>query len=168
MDFDGYAKKILEKSWGESEMKQTAVIKSLRFVQLPTTECMFAVSSVVNLPFRPIVPIAEQMDAQGERVALSMELDDVLGSEGQAHEAQGGDPLLALAGTLESEAAEAGSEASAVMRETETDQSQEAETANPLLTMAGTLECEVTDIGERHDDYIGDALLEELRGKDNE
>lgn len=149
-------------------MKQTAVIKSLRFVQLPTTECLFAVSSVANLPFRPIVPITEQMDAQGERVVLSVELDDVLGREGQAHDAQGVDPLLALAGTLEPEATEAESESSGVIRETETDQSQEAETANPLLTMAGTLECDVPDIGERHDDYIGDALLEELRGNDNE
>ena len=32
----------------------------------------------------------------------------------------------------------------------------------------GTLECDVTDIGERHDDYIGDALLAELWGDEEE
>ena len=78
------------------------------------------------------------------------------------------DPLLALAGTLESGAAETGSEASAVIRETDADQSRETETDDPLLALAGTLECEVTDIGERHDDYIGDALLEELQGNNEE
>ena len=47
-------------------------------------------------------------------------------------------------------------------------QSQETPDIDPLLALAGTLECEVTDIGERHDDYIGDALLAELRGDNDE
>lgn len=33
---------------------------------------------------------------------------------------------------------------------------------DPLIALLGTLECGVTNIGERHDDYIGDALLMEL------
>ncbi len=33
---------------------------------------------------------------------------------------------------------------------------------DPLLALAGTLQSDVTDIGERHDDYIRDALLAEL------
>ena len=37
-----------------------------------------------------------------------------------------------------------------------------------LLTLAGTLESNVTDIRERHDEYIGDALLTELRGNNDE
>ena len=37
-----------------------------------------------------------------------------------------------------------------------------------LLALAGTLESNVTDIRERHDEYIGDALLTELRGNNNE
>ena len=39
---------------------------------------------------------------------------------------------------------------------------------DPLIALLGTLECDVTDIGERHDDYIGDALLAELWGDEEE
>ena len=39
---------------------------------------------------------------------------------------------------------------------------------DPLLALAGTLTCDVTDIGERHDEYIGQALVKEMRGVDNE
>ena len=39
---------------------------------------------------------------------------------------------------------------------------------DPLLALAGTLTSDVTDIGERHDEYIGQALLKEMRGVDNE
>ena len=35
---------------------------------------------------------------------------------------------------------------------------------DPLLALAGTLECDVTDVGERHDHYIGQSLLSEMRG----
>ena len=48
------------------------------------------------------------------------------------------------------------------------EQARETQGVDPLLALAGTLECEVTDIGERHDDYIGDALLAELRGDNDE
>ena len=47
------------------------------------------------------------------------------------------------------------------------EQARETQGVDSLLALAGTLECEVTDIGERHDDYIGDALLAELR-EDND
>lgn len=39
---------------------------------------------------------------------------------------------------------------------------------DPLIALLGTLESAVTDIGERHDDYIADALLAELRGDEDE
>ena len=45
---------------------------------------------------------------------------------------------------------------------------QEIQGTDLLLALAGTLECEVTDIAERHDDYIGDGLLAELRGDKDE
>lgn len=83
-------------------------------------------------------------------------------------EAQVIDPLLALAGTLESEVTDLEDPMSAMIRETSTNQSQESEGTDPLLALAGTLECEVADIGERHDDYIGDALLAELREDNDE
>jgi len=38
---------------------------------------------------------------------------------------------------------------------------------DPLLALAGTLECDVTDVGERHDHYIGQSLLSEMRGNED-
>ena len=78
------------------------------------------------------------------------------------------DPFLALAGTLACEIADIENTMPATIRKTNTNQSRETQGADPLLTLAGTLECEVTDIGERHDDYIGDALLAELREDNDE
>ena len=144
-------------------MKQIAVIKKLRFVQTPITDCLYAVPSVANLQFRAFVPIAEQIDAQGEWPDLSVELGDVLENEEQSRETQVADPLLALAGTLECEMTDVDDTMPPEMRETNADESREVQVTDPLLKLAGTLECEVTDIGERHDDYIGDALLTELR-----
>lgn len=46
--------------------------------------------------------------------------------------------------------------------------SADEELSDPLLALAGTLTCEATDISERHDEYIGQALLEEMRDADNE
>lgn len=34
---------------------------------------------------------------------------------------------------------------------------------DPLLALAGTLKYEATDLSERHDEYIGKALLAEMR-----
>ena len=46
--------------------------------------------------------------------------------------------------------------------------SADEERSDPLLALAGTLTCDATNIGEKHDGYIGQALLEEMRGTDNE
>lgn len=149
-------------------MKQTAVIKNLRFVQTPITDCLYAVPSVANLPFRAFVPIAEQIDVQGQWADLFVELDDVLEDEEQVQEVKGSDPLIGLAGTLECEVANIDDTMPSEMRQTKADQAQETQVPDPLLRLVGTLECEVTDIGERHDDYIGDALLVELQGDNDE
>ena len=45
---------------------------------------------------------------------------------------------------------------------------EEMQENDPLLSLAGTLKSDVTSIGERHDDYIRDALLAELWGDENE
>jgi hypothetical protein len=37
-------------------------------------------------------------------------------------------------------------------------------TGDPLLQLAGVFESDVTDLSERHNDYIGQGLLKELRG----
>lgn len=86
----------------------------------------------------------------------------------RVQEAQVPDRLLALAGKLECDVTDIEDTMSATMRETSTNQPQESEGTDSLLALAGTLECEVTDIGERHDDYIGDALLAELREGNDE
>ena len=39
---------------------------------------------------------------------------------------------------------------------------------DPLIALVGTLESDVTDLGERHDDYIAEALLAELWGDEDE
>lgn len=39
---------------------------------------------------------------------------------------------------------------------------------DPLLALAGTLECDEENISERHDEYIGDALLAKLAGNADE
>ena len=40
-------------------------------------------------------------------------------------------------------------------------------TDDPLLQLAGAFESNLTDISARHDDYLGQSLLEELHGSDN-
>ena len=70
------------------------------------------------------------------------------------------DPLLALAGTLKWDDI---SGSNTVLRpEIRVVKGAHEDNPDPLLALAGTLTCDVSDIGERHDDYIRDALLAEL------
>ena len=110
------------------------------------------------------------MKARGKRTDLSLEitLENIPENEEQSQETPDIDPLLALAGTLECEVTDIDDTMPAEMRQTQVDHARETQCTDPLLRLAGTLECEVTDIGERHDDYIGDALLTELRGDKDE
>lgn len=39
---------------------------------------------------------------------------------------------------------------------------------DPLLQLAGSVTSDVTDVCERHDEYIGQALFEEMRGQPDE
>ena len=61
-------------------MKQIAVVKNLRIVQMPIINSLYMIPSDTNLPFRASVPIEEQMRARGEGRDLSFEsvLDEVL------------------------------------------------------------------------------------------
>ena len=78
------------------------------------------------------------------------------------------DPLLALAGTLECNLAEIEPAPVAEMRKIPPDRKSDTHGTNHFLSLLGTLACDVTDISERHDEYIGDALIAELRGNDDE
>ena len=73
------------------------------------------------------------------------------------------DPLLALAGTLEWDATEIKKRLKIIVRpHIRVVKGPYEDHPDPLIALLGTLECDVTDIGERHDDYIADALLAEL------
>ena len=78
------------------------------------------------------------------------------------------DPLLALAGTLKCDLSKIELAPRLEMRVKEGSLPPEIRDADPLLALAGTLECDVTDISERHDEYIVDTLLMELRGNEDD
>ena len=61
-------------------MKQTAVVKNLRIVQVPISNSLNMVPSSMNRSFRAFVPIEEQMRTRGKERDLSFEsvLDEVL------------------------------------------------------------------------------------------
>jgi hypothetical protein len=40
-------------------------------------------------------------------------------------------------------------------------------TDDPLLPLAGAFESDLADVSARHDDYLGQSLIEELRGSDH-
>ena len=153
-------------------MKQTAVVKELRFVQMPTENCFYAIPSVANLPFGTYIPILEQMKAIGEEADLSSLghiSDDIPKSEELAWEMEDTAPLLALVGTLECDVRKVKKQFKHSVRPTTRVVTGAYEDdPDPVIALLGTLECDVTDIGERHDDYIGDALLAELWGDEDE
>ena len=84
-------------------------------------------------------------------------------------ETQETDPLLALVGTSDIDVTD-------IKKQFKTSFCPKARVVkgpyedhpDPLISLLGTLECDVTDIGERHDDYIRDALLAELWGDEDE
>ena len=79
------------------------------------------------------------------------------------------DPLLALAGTLELDVTELKKQfKNSVRPEIRVVKGAYEDHPDPLIALAGTLACNVTDLGERHDDYIADALLAELWGDEDE
>ena len=150
-------------------MKQVAVIKKLRIVQKPLIECSFQIPATVNFPFKPFVPIAEQIEALGDRANLSsVELtsDKTQESADDVKETQETDPLLALAGTLKWDDINGPNTVS--LPEVRVVKGAHEDNPDPLLALAGTLQSDVADIGERHDDYIAAALLAELRGDEDE
>ena len=89
-------------------------------------------------------------------------------NEARMKEERRTDPLLALVGTLECDLAVIELAPRPRMRVREGSLPAEIRDSDPLLALIGTLECDVPDIGERHDEYIGDALIAELRGDDDE
>ena len=156
-------------------MKQIAVLKKLRIVQKPLTECSFQIPVTVNFPFKPFIPIAEQIKAMGERANLSsaeLTSDVIQENTDSVEETEETDPLLALAGTLQCDLTDIEDRikdaSDALQAEMRVVEGAHKDHPDPLIALAGTLQCDVPDIGERHDDYIAAALLAELRGDNDE
>ena len=83
--------------------------------------------------------------------------------------AQEVDSLVALAGTLDLDVTDIKKQFKTSVRpKARVVKGAYEDHPDPLIALLGTLECDVTDIGERHDDYIGDALLAELWGDEDE
>ena len=108
-----------------------------------------------------LFPLTEEIKTQSGFTSSSKEF-----AHSETHET---DPLIALAGTLECDVTE-------IKKQFKTSARPKARVVkgtyeddpDPLIALLGTLECDVTDIGERHDDYIGDALLVELWKNEDE
>ena len=101
-----------------------------------------------------LLPLTEQMETQNEELS---------------EKTQATDPLLALAGTLDLNITEIKKRLkNAVVPKMRVVKGPYEDHPDPLIALAGTLESDVTDLGERHDDYIGDALLAELWGDEDE
>ena len=73
MGSDGYAKNLLAKFGEESKMKQVAVVRNLRIVQVPITDWSYTISPGINLPFRQFVPIDEQLGSLGGTIERSFD-----------------------------------------------------------------------------------------------
>ena len=151
-------------------MTQTAVLKSLRVVQTPIAECLIEPPIGINLPFQEPVSSADSL--RTERQVMEplgdTALEDTLKSGELAEETAEQSPLLALAGTVECDLSAIEPAPRPRMQVKEGSLPPEIRDSDPLLALIGTLECDVPDIGERHDEYIGDALIAELRGDDDE
>ena len=134
-----------------------------------TDTSLNAPSVGTNLSFRLFVSFEEQLDVRGWPVRPSLDSTEEERKKGDiAVETAEKSPLLALAGKLECDLSAIEPAPVPKMKEVPQDPELAKHATTSLLALAGTLECDVTDIGERHDDYIGDALLAELRGAHDE
>ena len=105
----------------------------------------------------------DKLEGTGESEEEKQDISD------RGEETEETDPLLALAGTLDVDVTD-------IKKQFKTSVRPKARVVkgpyenhpDPLIALLGTLECDVTDIGERHDAYIGDALLAELWGDEDE
>ena len=101
-----------------------------------------------------LLPLTEQVETQNEELS---------------RETQETDPLIALAGTLDLDVTDIKKHYKTSVRpKIRVVKGPYENHPDPLIALAGTLESDVTDIGERHDDYIADALLAELWGDADE
>ena len=98
-----------------------------------------------------------------------MTKDKIQNNADVSDETQETDPLLALAGTLDLDVTEIKKRLkNTVHPKVRVVKGSYEDHPDPLIALAGTLQSDVTDMGERHDDYIRDALLVELWGDENE
>lgn len=154
-------------------MKRDIAIKKVHFVPKSIVNYFYA-SSASDRSFHISTQVVEQMAAIGDLGSLSS--DELQDEEEKTEEMEPGDLLFALAGSVKFDPADKDKCYHPSIREAlkseirvkDPESVKEAQKTEGLLALAGTLECDVTDIGERHDDYIGAALLEKLWGDADE
>ena len=139
-------------------MKQKPNMEELPDVPTPMTE------HLAEPPVSTSFPAFEHLPPQSSATAAAEKTEDAECLE----ETRLANPLLALAGTLECDLSAIEPAPVPKMREVPQDPELAKHATTPLLALAGTLECDVPDIGKRHDEYIGDALIAELRGDNDE
>ena len=135
-----------------------------------TDTSLNAPSVGTNLSFRLFVSFEEQLDVRGWSVRPSLDSTEEERKKGDiAVETVEKSPLLALAGTVKCTLSEIELAPVPEIREIPPERRKPVKPGtSPLLALAGTLECNVTDISERHDEYLVDMLVAELRGNDDE
>ena len=135
-------------------MKHKRHLKELPDVPTPMTK------HLAEPPVSTSFPAFEHLPPQSSATTAAEKTED----EECLEETRLADPLLALAGTVTCDLSAIEPAPVPKMREVPQDPELAKHATTPLLALAGTLECDVPDIGKRHDEYIGDALLAELRG----
>lgn len=145
-------------------MDEKRILEELPGVPEPMTEHLAEPAVSEGFPAAEHLPPQGSATAAAHVLAASEETEDAECME----EARRTDPLLALVGTLECDFSAIELAPRPRMRVREGSLPAEIRDSDPLLALIGTLECDVPNIGERHDEYIGDALIAELRGDDDE
>ncbi len=145
-------------------MKPKRILEELPDVPVPITEHLAEPSVSTSFPaVEHLPPQSGATAATGNLAAAEKKADDEC-----VEEVQDTDSLLALAGTVKCDFSAIELAPVPQMREVPQDPGLAKHATTPLLALAGTLECDVTDISERHDEYIVDTLVTELRGNDDE
>lgn len=161
----GLSLSIIEQIWVQEELTNL----SGRFTSNKTmdnagfiweTQIIDSLFSSVGVPEFGVSDISENYD-DGIEEALLIEAQAI--NEGFDRETQEIDPLLALVGSLNFDVTDIKKHYKTSVRpKIRVVKGPYEDDPDPLIALLGTLESDVTDIGERHDEYIGDALLAEL------
>jgi hypothetical protein len=167
----GLSVSITEQIWKQRELRNlSGIFASNKMIDnadfICKTQITDSLLASVGTPEFGISNISAQHNDSIEEVLLT-ETREV--NKDSSQETQVTDPLLTLAEMLECDVPEIKKQfKDSISPKARVVKGVHANDPDPLIALLGTLECDVTDIGERHDEYIGDALLAELWGDEDE